>query len=194
MAASAASVLAFAAPAFAADTPNSTDVTINGTVDPQCGVGNQSGGGVRHGTSAIVNLPSMVDANGQLSVAPVDIEFNNVWCNSSNEVTMTVTSLNSGVTVFDTSSFVNRLDMHVTRVAGVADVLLYFGNPTEVATGAGGSTGTLSHVNPAAFETGDDNYARGHLTVTLPAGTVGNDRPVAGTYTGVITFTATPHA
>jgi type 1 fimbria pilin len=65
LAAGAASLL-IVSPSFAADTANSTDVTVNGSVATQCGIGNQSGGGVRSLPNT-VDLGSLVTTDGQLN-------------------------------------------------------------------------------------------------------------------------------
>jgi hypothetical protein len=185
-----AAALVTAAPAFA-DTA-STNVQVTGTVGSQCGVGNQSGGGTRvTDSSGVVPLGNLVGPTGQLSIPQTVIGFDNLWCNSASSLTMTVTALKTNVTVSDTSSFTNHLDMIVSHDSS-DDVLIYFGNPSSVSTGAGGADGTLTSTLPTAFETGTGTYSRALLNVTLPAGTQGNDRPVAGSYTGTVTITATP--
>ncbi|HZZ87685.1 MAG TPA: hypothetical protein VFE13_05050, partial [Caulobacteraceae bacterium] len=150
--AGAAVALLAAMPAFA---DPSTSVTVSGHVASQCGVGNQSGGGVRgdHGGLSTVSFASLTDSNGQLSVPDQTIAFDNVWCNNANSLTMTVTSLKTTTAVSDASSFVNNLDMVVSNTPGTALILqTYFGGATSVQTGVGGADGVLTHANAGAFE------------------------------------------
>lgn len=174
MAASALSLLA--APAFAQDA--SSAITINGSVDGMCGAGNQSGGGVVTGNTP-VELGSLIDGNGQLNVAAQTLQFDNMWCNGPANLTISATDLATDVVVLDTGSFVNSLDMVVT------------GNVINTYMGGGEArTGTDKQAAiGAAFETGTGQYGQATLNVVLPSGHNG-DRPVAGDYTGTVTFTA----
>ncbi|MBI1405008.1 MAG: hypothetical protein GC145_02655 [Caulobacter sp.] len=177
LAAAAMSALFVAPQAFAA----SPTVTVEGTVTPACGVGAQSGGGVADPSEVV--LGEIVDSNGNLSVAAQTITFGNIWCNGNATLTMTTSALDSGQgTPADSSSFVSKLDMVVT------------GKIIDTYMGGGESrTGTpLTAPINQAFETGTGQYSQATLNVTLPAGTVGNDRPVAGSYTGNIVLTAAP--
>lgn len=176
MAASALSLLA--APAFAQ--VGTSTLVVNGEVAGMCGAGNQSGGGTTTGNTP-VELGSLIDGNGHLNVAATQIDFGNMWCNAPADLTVSASILQGSNPVGpDTTSFVNQLDMHVS--GAVIDT--YMGGGTA-------STGTdlvasIGH----AFETGTGAYSKATLNVSLPAGTSGNDRPVAGDYTGTVTFTA----
>ena len=179
LAAVAVSALALAPQAFAAGA--SAQVTVGGSVAGACGNGNQSGGGVASPSNVL--LGNLVDANGQLSVAEQTITFGNTWCNGPASLSVTATALDSGQpTPADAGSFVSKLDMVVT------------GKLIDTYMGGGvAKTGAPKNaIINQAFETGTGQYAEGKLNVTLPAGTVGNDRPVAGTYSGTVTLTATP--
>lgn len=177
MAASALSLLA--APAFAQST-GSSSVVVNGSVAGMCGVGNQSGGGTTTGNTP-VSLGSLIDGDGFLSVAAKTIDFGNMWCNKAATLTVSASILQGDQPVGpDTGSFVNQLDMHVS--GAVLDT--YMGG--AVAHTGTDAVASIGH----AFETGTGTYSKATLNVTLPAGTVGNDRPVAGAYTGTVTFTA----
>lgn len=168
----AAAALSFVAGPSLAQDAGSISV-IGGTVGGKCGT---------TGSSA-VDLGSLIDGAGFLSVADRAIDFGEMWCNAPADLTMEVQALQGDAPVGpDASSFVNRLDMIVS--GGVLDA--YFGGalrtgPSGVAALANGSTGF-------AFSTGAS--APANLSVELPAGTTGNDRPVAGDYSGSITFTA----
>lgn len=174
MAATALSLLA--APAFAQDA--SSQIVVNGSVAGMCGAGNQSGGGVVTGNTPI-DLGSLVDANGQLSVAATTLQFDNMWCNGPANLTISATALSNPTTVLDTGSFVNALDMVVT-----GNVINTYMGGGEARTGAD-KTAAVGF----AFETGTGQYGRATLNVVLPAGHNG-DRPVAGDYSGTVTFTA----
>lgn len=176
-----------AAPAFAAVvgpvTPAPTQtVQVQGTVAAQCGKGNQSGGGTGGGET--VDFGNLVDANGQLVAQSKEITFGNLWCNSKSNYSVDVSDLKTGAAVTDTGSFTNTLDLTLSG----AIVNTYFGGGS-VSTGAP-KTGTIA----GAFETGTGQYSKGLIAVSLPAGTAGNDRPVAGTYKGKVTVTLTPAA
>lgn len=178
-----------AVPAFAATA--STNVTINGTVPGLCGVGNQSGGGTRAAGTDVVTIADLVDSNGFLSVADRDIEFDNLWCNTPSTLTMAVTPLSTTAPVSDPTSFVNHLDMIVGNDGGAKVLQTYFGGATSVSSAVNG--GILTYSIPGAFETGTGQYSKASLKITLPQGTVGNDRPVAGAYSGTVTITAVPN-
>jgi hypothetical protein len=144
-----------------------------------CGAGNQSGGGVVTGNTPI-SLGSLVDGNGQLSVTQQDIQFDNMWCNGPATLTVWATTLSNATAVLDTSSFVNELEMIVS------------GKMIDTYMGGGSATSTTDKVANIgfAFETGTGQYGSGKLNIALPAGHAG-DRPIAGSYTGTVTFTAT---
>ncbi|MBS0408807.1 MAG: hypothetical protein JSR86_02745 [Proteobacteria bacterium] len=189
LAALTAASLLTAAPAFADGA--STNVTINGSVPGLCGTGHQSGNGTRAAGSDVVTIANLVDANGFLSVADRDIEFDNLWCNTPSTLTMTVTPLATQSPVSDPTSFVNHLDMIVGNDAGAKVLQTYFGGATSVSSAVNG--GVLTYSILGAFETGTGQYSKASLKITLPQGTVGNDRPVAGDYTGTVTITAVPN-
>ncbi|MDO9337888.1 MAG: hypothetical protein Q7T61_15945 [Caulobacter sp.] len=180
LAAVAVSALALASQASAA-TGASATVNVGGSVTGACGNGAQSGGGVS--APSTISLGNMVDANGQLNVAEKDIEFGNTWCNGPANLSVTVSALDSGQgTPADAGSFVSKLDMVVN--GKIIDTYMGGG----VAKTGAPKTAPINQ----AFETGTGQYSKAKLNVTLPAGTVGNDRPVAGTYSGTVVFTATP--
>ena len=146
---------------------------IGGSVGGKCGTTGSSS----------VDLGSLIDAQGFLSVADRAIDFGEMWCNAPADLSLEVQALQGDQPVGpDASSFVNRLDMTVS--GGVADT--YFGG--AVSTGAGGVAGQANGTTGFAFSTGAS--APANLSIDLPAGTAGNDRPVAGDYSGSITFTA----
>lgn len=176
MAASALSLLA--APAFAQD--GVSTLVINGEVGQMCGAGNQSGGGTTTGNTP-VELGSLIDADGHLDVAAKTIDFGNMWCNAPATLTVSASILQGSNPVgTDVNSFVNQLDMIVT--GAVIDTYMGGG---QARTG----TDKVATIGQA-FETGTGPYSKATLNVALPAGTSGNDRPVAGDYTGTVTFTA----
>jgi len=175
MAASALSLLA--APAAFAQSVST--VNVGGSVGALCGLGNQSGGGVSAPTTNVA-LGSMIDGNGFLNVGSQEISFGNVWCNNAATVNLTVGALTTGTLNTDPSSFTNTLDMHLAPLSNGKSVLVYLG-ATEAHTGA-----PLTNNTAGAFESGVNDYSKAVLSVSLPAGTAGNDRPVAGTYSGSI--------
>lgn len=182
----AAALSTLAAPAFAQTTQN---VAVTGSVAKQCGLGNQSGGGTG-GYTPTLALGSLVDGNGQLSVTPQNIGFGNVWCNGPASVSLSATALQSDSTApFDSSSFVNKLDLIVDGTGLSGSIFSYLGAATQVRTGAPATNNVAG-----AFETGTNNYQKARVSVALPTGTVGNDRPVAGGYSGSITLTVSPTA
>lgn len=168
----AAAALSFmAGPALAQDTGSAA--VIGGTVGGKCGTTGSSS----------VDLGSLIDGQGFLSVADRAIDFGEMWCNAPADLSMEVAALQGDQPVGpDASSFVNRLDMTVS--GGVMDT--YFGG--DLRTGPGGAAGQASASTGFAFSTGASAPAT--LSVDLPAGTTGQDRPVAGAYTGSIIFTA----
>lgn len=148
-------------------------VVIGGSVGGKCGTTGSSS----------VSLGSLIDGEGFLSVADRAIDFGEMWCNAPADVTMEVEALQGDAPVGpDASSFVNRLDMIVS--GGVLDA--YFGGALR--TGPGGVAAQAVGATGFAFSTGAS--APANLSVELPVGTTGDDRPVAGDYTGSITFTA----
>ena len=168
-----------AAPAFARD--GTSQIEIGGSVAGQCGAGNQSGGG--SASTPTIALGELTDGDGFLDVSAVELGFGNMWCNTAANLTMSASALSTDVDVLDTSSFVNTLDM----VVNGAVIDTYFGTPAGSSARTGEDLeGSIAH----AFETGNGQYSKAMLNVELPQGTVGNDRPVAGDYTGTVTFTA----
>lgn len=169
----AAAALSFlAGPALAQDA--GAIAAIGGTVGGKCGTS----------ASIPVNLGSLIDTQGFLSVADRALDFGEMWCNAPADLTMEIAALQGDTPVGgDTSSFVNRLDMIIS--GGVMDA--YFGG-ASLRTGPGGASALASGTTGFAFSTGAG--AAANLAVELPAGTVGNDRPVAGDYSGSIIFTA----
>lgn len=179
----AAALSLLAAPAFAAD----QTVTIGGTVASQCGLGNQSGGGTGGYTSS-VNFANIVDpATGLLDTnASATIGFGNVWCNGPSTLSLAATPFVTGTTVTDTSSFTNALDLVVDGGTNANRSIMVYLGARQVRTG---SPATRDLTN--AFETGVNDFQSARVRLALPTGTVGNDRPVAGTYAGSVTLTVT---
>lgn len=166
-------------------------VTVTGTVASQCGYGNQSGStGAAADSGYVASVPlsgAMTDSNGFLNTTQTTtIGFGNVWCNGPNTITLTASQMvhNSAVDGnFDARSFVRKVDMIVdaTDLTG-GNILAYFG-------GGQARSGTpLVRSGGGAFETGNDNWQRASVRLALPTGTVGNDRPLAGNYTGRVTM------
>lgn len=181
----AASVLTLiASPAFAQSTQT---VAVNGSVAKQCGLGNQSGGG-SSGHTANVTMNNITDANGFLNAdASVNIGFGNVWCNGPANLSLTPSAFANATPVADAASFVNKLDMIVDGGANPArSILVYLG---------GGQATTAAPKNftiPQEFETGTGDFQTARVRLALPAGTSGNDRPIAGDYSGAVVLTVSP--
>jgi len=188
LAASGAAALMIAAPAFA-DTGNSTDIQITGTVASQCGIGHQSGTGTR-GQPEVVTIPSLVDANGQVDPNnSMVVGFDNIWCNGpTNHITIAVTSLQlqNPPASFDASSFEDYLDINLTD-DGTDHVLSYLGL-SNISSGSGGATTTVTSAI-GAFETGTQDYSQAKLNYSVPSPHNSGDRPLAGTYKGTVTIT-----
>lgn len=192
LAVSGAAALLAAAPAFA-DTANSTDVQINGTVTAQCGIGHQSGNGTRSIPES-VTLSNIVDANGQLDTSTsTPIAFDNVWCNGAhNTLTMDVTSLKlqSPPASWDNRSFVAAVDMVVGSDGDHAILPTYFGIPTLQSADA---TDGVKSVTIGAFETGTLKYSEALISLKMPSDAHSPGlRPLAGSYQGTVTVTVTP--
>lgn len=181
----AAAATLIAAPAFAQSSVSRT-VNVNTTVAGQCGLDNQSGGGTG-GYTPTVSFADITDANGFLdTAATVNIGFGNVWCNSAANLSLTASSFDSDVTAVDTGSFVDNLDMIVDGQTGLGgSIMTYFGGG-EARTG----TPKLATI-PFAFETGTGRFQNAAVRLALPTGTAGNDRPVAGNWTGTVTLNVT---
>lgn len=181
----AASVLTLiASPAFAQSTQT---VTVNGSVAKQCGLGNQSGGG-SGGHTPTVTMNNITDGNGFLNTnASVNIGFGNVWCNGPASLSLAPTSFANDTPVTDANSFVNKLDMIVDGGETPArSILVYFGG--GVATTAAPKTFSI----PQEFETGTGDFQTARVRLALPSGTAGNDRPIAGAYSGSVILTVSP--
>ena len=164
----AAALSLLAAPAFA----QSQEVEVTGNVEAQCGLGNQSGGGTGGYT------------------ASVDIGFGNVWCNSPADLSLEASAFETASPVTDTGSFRNSVDMIVdgaqtTYAAG--SIFVYFGGATEARTGS-----PAQFSIPQEFETGTGRFQAARVRLSLPAGNPGNDRPVAGDWSGTVTLTVSP--
>lgn len=173
-----------ASPALA---QQSRAVNLEATVAGQCGLDNQSGGG-QGGHTADVEVGTIVDDNGFLDTTKaVTIGFGNVWCNGPAVLSLTPTALSNPVQVQDVNSFVNKVDMIVDGATGTGgSIMTYFGG--RVATTAA----PLDNISiGSAFETGVGRFSQARVTFALPAGTAGNDRPIAGTYTGSVTLKVT---
>ena len=192
----AAAALVIATPVFAAGTPASTNVVVNGTVTAQCGVGHQSGGGTRSIASP-VTVP-VVDANGQLDTATTtQIAIDNIWCNAPNTLVMDVTQLSLKTPPtggWDTSSFVAAVDMVVSSDSSNNRLLpTYCGGQTTLQS-AGATDGIATEATEPAFETGTGKFSQALLTLAMPATAHSKGvRPLAGDYTGTVTVTATPN-
>ena len=165
-------------------------VAVTGTVSSQCGFDNQSGGGSAGGSAgytSAVTVP-VTGTNGFVdTTSRTLIKFGNVWCNGSNTITLTASPLQHNTAAdgtFDNSSFVNHVDMIVSADGlSAKNILSYFG-------GGQARTGTpLQRTGNGAFETGQDDYTRANISLALPANTAGNDRPLAGGYSGTVTLT-----
>lgn len=187
LASAAALALVASAGAASAQAP-SRSVDVNGTVDRQCGVGNHSGGG-NQGHTPTLTISDMTDADGFLDTTTTHaIGFGNVWCNGAATLTLTASALTHDTITggFDARSFTNSVDMEVSAGAyGNRSILLYFGN------GVATTTQPLSRPTTGAFETGGDDFQRASVRLVRPADSDGgNDRPLAGDYSGTITLTA----
>ena len=181
----AAAATLIAAPAFAQSTQT---VTVTTNVAGQCGLGNQSGGG-EGGYTSSVSFADITDENGFLDTdASVLIGFGNVWCNSAATLSMVPSNFNAAVEAQDSSSFVDDLNLIVDGDTGTGgSIMAYFGG--RVAT----SESPLNNISiGSAFETGTGRFQQARVTLGLPAGTAGNDRPVAGAWTGTVTLTVSP--
>lgn len=184
----AAALSLLAAPAFAQSV--SADIQLGGEVAPACGLGNHISGAAVNplwNQDDITGI-AMTDAEGQFNGASyANRSLGNVWCNAAADVAMTVTPFATAASTTDTSSFANSFVVRVTTNMGV-----YWGAGTgavvqSTSTGngsAGGNTGQ-------AFETGLGQYSGMTIDILPEIGSGGNNkRPVAGAYTGSVTFTA----
>jgi hypothetical protein len=205
--------LAIAAPAFAADTPDSTDVTINGTIAPACSV---------TATSNSVTLPDGSIANSDSYVNPgVAAAIANAlngagvyaWCNGNhNAVVVSRTALvtNGGV---DQNGFASgvRYDLWITIADAFAtntNSSLVDGSSDGAGNGPGIGVGTSYYVSafgqpgPGTQVIFSAEGGTGNVSAVSnpspsydgPYGgfTTTNARLLAGTYTGHVTITLTP--
>jgi hypothetical protein len=168
------------------------DIALSANVAAQCGVGNHmSGAAAAPGWDQSDIVVPLADGNGQFAGYEVqNRSFGNVWCNAPATVTLAVSALTTPVTVYDTDSFSNRFDIEVKTDAGV-----YVGQTQDfILSSAGETSGTKSVTGntAGAFETGLQRFGGADSIKVLPSVRSGqNRRPVAGTYNGTITFTAT---
>jgi hypothetical protein len=178
-----------AASAASAETASQA-IVVGATVGNQCGLGNQSGGGVSNPSTPIA-LGEIADSDGFLDTSVgATLNFGNVWCNSAATVSMEVTALTTSSPNTDPSSFLSSVDMVVDNSDGGGWIGQYIvGGPSSIASN-GTTNGFASGSTPGAFETGSGQYAEANLHLAYPAGHPGNDRPLAGTWSGTVTFTA----
>lgn len=190
-----AAALIIATPVFAAGTPASTNVEVDGTVTAQCGVGHQSGGGTRAIASPVT--VTVVDANGQLDTADTTpIAFDNVWCNAPNTLVMDVTSLKlqSPPASWDSSSFVAAVDMNISSDAADDILPTYWGATVTTLRSADATDGVATQAAEPAFETGTGRFSKALLSLKMPIDAHSPGvRPLAGSYVGTVTVTATPN-
>lgn len=176
-----------AAPAFAQSA--SADIELGGTVAPACGLGNHISGASVNPLWAQGDVTvDMVDAEGQFNGDFFDDRsVGNVWCNAASNVTFTVTPFATSNSSTDTGSFSNSFVVRVTTDMGV-----YFGAGVgAVVASTKTVNGTASGSTAGAFETGLGRFSGMDIEVLPEIGSGGNNkRPVAGAYTGSVTFTA----
>lgn len=178
------------APAYAQSTATG-EILLNATVTPACGVGNHlSGPGVAAGFTDADITVNLANANGQFAGQTfTNRSFGNVWCNGPANVTMSVGALTSASSTTDTTSFANRFDIEVTTDAGV---YLGLGQDAVLSTvGEASGIKSVTFAMPQAFETGTGRFGGADSIRVLPS-MRGTDmrRPVAGTYSGYVRFTA----
>ena len=184
----AASAIAMAAtPAFAdtTATANSSTISLSANVAAACGTGNHRSGATSGAGVTTDATYTLADGTGQFKTAQSqNRSFGNVWCNGPATVAITATQLSTPTTVADTSSFTNKFDVEVSGGA-----MVYVGGGTLATAGA--ATATKGLALPGAFETGLGTYSSVDIKV-LPALGSGAQplRPVAGTYAGTVTITA----
>ena len=178
-----------AAPAFAQSA--SSTVNLGGTVAKLCGTGNHiSGASVNPlWEQGDISGIAMTDAEGQFNgYVSGNRSFGNMWCNTAANVALTVTPFSTGNSTTDTGSFANSFDVKVTTNTSV-----YWNNnnPGGIVQTAGAPI-TVSGPTAGAFETGLGQYSGMVVEILPEIGSGGNNkRPVAGTYAGSITLTAT---
>ena len=177
-----------AAPAFAQSA--SSTVNLGGTVAKLCGTGNHiSGASVNPlWEQGDISGIAMTDAEGQFNgYVSGNRSFGNMWCNTAANVALTVTPFSTGNSTTDTGSFANSFDVKVTTNTSV-----YWSNAAGGVVETNGANASVNGNTNGAFETGLGQYS-GMVVEILPViGSGGNNkRPVAGTYAGSITLTAT---
>jgi len=174
-------------PAFAQSSATG-EILLGATVTPACGVGNhKSGAASAPGwDQADINV-TLADSNGQFAGQTfTNRSFGNVWCNNGATVTLSVGALTSTATTGDTGSFTNRFDVRVTTDAGV-----YVNEAQDyVLSTVGETSGTKSKTGTTggAFETGLQRFGGADSIEVLADAS--NRRPVAGSYSGFVRFTA----
>jgi hypothetical protein len=138
----------------------------------------------------------VVDANGQLNTASTtQIAIDNIWCNAPNTLVMDVTSLKlqSPPAAWDTSSFVAAVDMVVSSDANNRLLPTYWGGQATLQS-ADATDGVATEAAEPAFETGTGKFSEALLSLKMPSDAhSGGVRPLAGSYTGTVTVTATPN-
>ena len=178
-----------AAPAFAQSA--SSTVNLGGTVAKLCGTGNHISGAAVNPAWAQGDITgiAMTDAEGQFNgYLSGDRSFGNMWCNTAANVSLTVTPFAApGAAPSDSGSFANSFDVKVTTNTSV-----YWSNAAGGVVQTNGANASVNGNTNGAFETGLGQYS-GMVVEILPViGSGGNNkRPVAGTYAGSITLTAT---
>ena len=174
-----------AASAASAETASQT-IVIGASVANQCGVGDQSGGGVSSPTTPVA-LGEIADSNGFLDTTITQVVgFGNMWCNSAANMTIGVTPLTTSSTNTDPSSFLDSVDLVLNNSDGGGSILQYAGVSSVASNGA--PVNVTGYV-PGAFETGTGQYSQANLHLAYPAGHPGNDRPLAGTWSGTVVIT-----
>jgi len=179
-----------AAPAFAQSA--SSTVNLGGTAAKLCGTGNHISGAAANPLWAQGDISgiAMTDAEGQFNgYVSGNRSFGNMWCNTAANVSLTVTPFAApGAAPADSGSFANSFDVKVTTNTSV-----YWNNntPGGVVQTAGANASAAGNTN-GAFETGLGQYSGMVVEILPQTGSGGNNkRPVAGTYAGSITLTAT---
>lgn len=183
----AAALSLIAAPAFAQSA--SADIQLGGEVAPACGLGNHiSGASVNPlWEQGDINGIPMTDAEGQFNGASYgNRSVGNVWCNTAANVSFSVTPFATSNSTTDTGSFANSFDVRVTTDMGV-----YWGAGAGAVVQASVAGGTAGGNTGQAFETGLGRYSGMNIEILPAIGSGGNNkRPVAGSYSGSVTFTA----
>jgi hypothetical protein len=184
IAASTLSLMAVAAPTYA---QSNQTIDLSATVAGACGNGNHRSGSdaVFSGWSADTLTVNLTNAgNGQFNGQSFDnVSFGqSIWCNGPATITMNVSPLTTTNAVGDTGSFTNTFRVEMTSDMGV-----YFAQGEDYVFTS--TVGGYSNPLPGAFETGTGRFG-GADQVRVLADSA-NKRPVAGSYSGTITLTAT---